>query len=90
MNLGFILVLQLVGQYLNYDANFWAFSRENWENILKNRRGLENLLSDLAKSVAFPCQKKGKDLTTAPGLLHHGKELLKSVDKRFTGRCFEV
>lgn len=66
------------------------FSRENWESILKNEHGLENLSSDLAKSVAFPCQKKGKDLTTAPGLFHHGRELLKSVDKGFSGWCFEI
>lgn len=66
------------------------FSRENWENILKNEHGLENPLSDLAKSVAFPCQKKGKDLTAAPGLFHHSRELLKSVDEGFAGWCFEI
>lgn len=66
------------------------FPRENWESILKNEHGLENLSSDLAESVACPCQKKGKDLTAAPGLFHHGRELLKSVDKGLAGWCFEI
>ena len=90
MDLGFVLVLQSVGQYLKCDVHFWTLSRENWENILKNENGLENLSSDLAKSVAFPCQKEGKDLTAAPGLLHHDRELLKFVEKGFTGWCFEI
>lgn len=87
---GFVLVLQLVEQYLKYSANFQTFSREKWENILKDENVLEKLLSDLAKSVEFPCQKKGKDLTAAPGLLHHGRELLKLIDKGFTGWCLEI